>query len=243
MYEMITLRHAFDANSMKGLVLKILRGSYPEIQKCYSQTLRELIADMLIKDPKKRPSIRKVLEKDFLSKRIQKLLSETVIKHEFSSTFLQKNIPNVISGGTDEENKIEKFKKQPMIKEYFARKKEQLDFGAVKEKSQEPAPPKAASSKDDPEKTIPHFLNNLPGVAASDSMQYRMEALRVYLEGKLGDTTFVSAYQTLIASTEQDDDDEAESALDKLLDQKQREYLPLIHWLIVCEDSYYNRLD
>ena len=29
LYEMVTLRHAFDANSMKGLVLKILRGNYP----------------------------------------------------------------------------------------------------------------------------------------------------------------------------------------------------------------------
>jgi NIMA (never in mitosis gene a)-related kinase len=36
MYEMITLKHAFDANSMKGLVIKILRGTYPEIPKCYS---------------------------------------------------------------------------------------------------------------------------------------------------------------------------------------------------------------
>lgn len=48
---MVTLRHAFDANSMKGLVLKILRGSYPAIPSHYSQDLKDLIADMLIKDP------------------------------------------------------------------------------------------------------------------------------------------------------------------------------------------------
>ena len=51
LYEMVTLRHAFDANSMKGLVLKILRGSYPQIPSHYSENLKELIADMLIKDP------------------------------------------------------------------------------------------------------------------------------------------------------------------------------------------------
>jgi len=28
----------------------------------------------------------------------------------------------------------------------------------------------------------PHFLQNLPGVTATDSMGYRIEALRVYLE-------------------------------------------------------------
>ena len=31
------------------------------------------------------------------------------------------------------------------------------------------------------------FLKNLPGVQATDSMGYRIEALRVYLETQLGD--------------------------------------------------------
>jgi len=92
LYEMVTLRHAFDANSMKGLVLKILRGSYPQIPSHYSDNLKGLIQDMLIKDPNKRPSIRKILEKDFLSHRISLLLSNTIAKHEFSSTFLKKHI-------------------------------------------------------------------------------------------------------------------------------------------------------
>jgi hypothetical protein len=47
---------------------------------------------MLIKDPNKRPSMRKVLEKDFLSARISVLLSNTIAKHEFSKTFLQKHV-------------------------------------------------------------------------------------------------------------------------------------------------------
>lgn len=85
---MVTLRHAFDANSMKGLVLKILRGSYPQIPNHYSQDLKDLISDMLIKDPQKRPSMRKTLEREFLAKRISKLLTTTIAKSEFSSTFL-----------------------------------------------------------------------------------------------------------------------------------------------------------
>jgi NIMA (never in mitosis gene a)-related kinase len=75
---MTTLRHAFDANSMKGLVLKILRGSYPAIPSHYSQNLKDLLADMLIKDPAKRPSMRRILEKEFLSSRISKLLTTTI---------------------------------------------------------------------------------------------------------------------------------------------------------------------
>ena len=47
---------------------------------------------MLIKDPTKRPSMRKVLEKDFLTKRIAKLLTATIAKNEFSSTFINKHL-------------------------------------------------------------------------------------------------------------------------------------------------------
>ena len=54
---MVTLNHAFDANSMKGLVTKIMKGTYPEIPKNYSANMKSLIADMLIKEPFKRPSI------------------------------------------------------------------------------------------------------------------------------------------------------------------------------------------
>ena len=34
----------------------------------------------------------------------------------------------------------------------------------------------------EPEQAIPHFLKNLPGVSATDSMAYRIESLRVHLE-------------------------------------------------------------
>ena len=47
---------------------------------------------MLIKDPAKRPSMRKILEKEFLSRRISKLLTSTIAKTEFSATFLKKHI-------------------------------------------------------------------------------------------------------------------------------------------------------
>ena len=78
LYEMLTLRHAFDANSMKALVLKILRGTYPAIPSTYSQEIRDIVAEMLQKDPQQRPSIRRILEKDFLNKRIGMLFSRTV---------------------------------------------------------------------------------------------------------------------------------------------------------------------
>ena len=39
---------------------------------------------------------------------------------------------------------------------------------------------------------------NLPGVCATDSMGYRIEALRVYLEQQLNDIPFIAAYKHLV---------------------------------------------
>lgn len=47
---------------------------------------------MLIKDPAKRPSMRKTLEREFLSRRISKLLTSTIAKNEFSATFVKKHL-------------------------------------------------------------------------------------------------------------------------------------------------------
>jgi len=47
---------------------------------------------MLIKDPTKRPSMRKILEKEFLAKRINKLLTATIAKKEFTNTFIDRHL-------------------------------------------------------------------------------------------------------------------------------------------------------
>ena len=51
---------------MKGLVIKILKGTYAPIASHYSDNLRNLIAEMLTKDPAARPSIKTILQKDFI---------------------------------------------------------------------------------------------------------------------------------------------------------------------------------
>lgn len=45
-----------------------------------------------------------------------------------------------------------------------------------------------------------NILKHLPGVVATDSMGYRIEALRVYLETQLGDIPFIAAYKHLVVS-------------------------------------------
>ena len=50
------------------------------------------------------------------------------------------------------------------------------------------------------QRAILHVLSNLPGISATDSRSYRIEALRVHLENQLGDQAFIEAYRHLVVS-------------------------------------------
>jgi NIMA (never in mitosis gene a)-related kinase 1/4/5 len=67
---------------MKGLVQKILKGTYPPLPEVYSSDLKKLLSEMLTKDPNKRPSIRKILEMPFMKAKINELFSSTIKIHE-----------------------------------------------------------------------------------------------------------------------------------------------------------------
>ena len=77
------------------------------------------------------------------------------------------------------------------------------------------------------QRAIPQFLMNLPGVTATDSMGYRIEALRVYLEQQLGDIPFIAAYKHLVNLSS--DEDTTNDELEGILGQKKMKYVMLIH--------------
>ncbi|XP_023679528.1 serine/threonine-protein kinase Nek1 isoform X2 [Paramormyrops kingsleyae] len=89
LYEMCTLKHAFEAGNMKNLVLKIIRGSYPPVSVSYSHELRGLVAQLFRRSPRERPSVTAILEKPFLSQRIHKFLPPQLLAQEFSHTCLK----------------------------------------------------------------------------------------------------------------------------------------------------------
>ncbi|XP_048186316.1 serine/threonine-protein kinase Nek1 isoform X2 [Perognathus longimembris pacificus] len=83
LYEMCTLKHAFEAGNMKNLVLKIISGSFPPVSSHYSYDLRSLLSQLFKRNPKDRPSVNSILEKGFIAKRIEKFLSPQLIAEEF----------------------------------------------------------------------------------------------------------------------------------------------------------------
>ncbi|XP_023809657.1 serine/threonine-protein kinase Nek1 isoform X2 [Oryzias latipes] len=97
LYEMCTLKHAFEAGNMKNLVLKIIRGSYPPVSVHYSPELRSLLAQLFRRNPRERPSVSSILEKPFLSCRIEKFLPPQIIAQEFRHTFIHKQPKMVVA--------------------------------------------------------------------------------------------------------------------------------------------------
>ncbi|XP_036170237.1 serine/threonine-protein kinase Nek1 isoform X5 [Myotis myotis] len=83
LYELCTLKHAFEAGNMKNLVLKIISGSFPPVSLHYSYDLRCLLSQLFKRNPRDRPSVNSILEKGFIAKRIEKFLSPQLIAEEF----------------------------------------------------------------------------------------------------------------------------------------------------------------
>lgn len=99
LYEMCALKPPFNAESLHGLALKIVRGQYSPIPERYSGDVKNLIKTLLNVDPQRRPTIHEVLRMYFfyhilcrpvIVNRIRSVLSESVRKLEFSHTILHK---------------------------------------------------------------------------------------------------------------------------------------------------------
>ncbi|XP_057608438.1 serine/threonine-protein kinase Nek1 isoform X10 [Chionomys nivalis] len=98
LYELCTLKHAFEAGNMKNLVLKIISGSFPPVSLHYSYELRSLLSQLFKRNPRDRPSVNSILEKGFIAKRIEKFLSPQLIAEEFCLKTLSKLGPQPLPG-------------------------------------------------------------------------------------------------------------------------------------------------
>eukprot|EP00798_Chlamydomonas_sp_ICE-L_P008891 gene8891-3774_t len=66
LYEMATLKRAFDGMSLPALIVRILKGKYPPVPTRYSSPLRSLIDSMLKQNPKDRPSVDAILRLEYV---------------------------------------------------------------------------------------------------------------------------------------------------------------------------------
>ncbi|KAM5148276.1 serine/threonine-protein kinase Nek4 isoform 2-T2 [Mantella aurantiaca] len=79
-YEMATLKHAFNAKDMNSLVYRIIEGKLPPMPKDYSSDLGDLIGTMLSRKPEKRPTVRQILRKPYIKEHIALFLQNSKLK-------------------------------------------------------------------------------------------------------------------------------------------------------------------
>lgn len=91
LYELATLKHAFEAKNIKNLVMKIIKVSLPPISDVYSYELKSLLHSIFKRNPHERPSVNAILRKPIIIKRICKFLDESKIKEEFKESLNLKN--------------------------------------------------------------------------------------------------------------------------------------------------------
>ncbi len=112
LYEMMTFKMPFEANTLPMLSMKIMRGNYTPPSSMYTKDLREIVSKCLMVEPSRRPSIREILKMPIIQNRIKNFLTEVEYKKEFTKTITKKyetkkktiikNRENAISGITEE---------------------------------------------------------------------------------------------------------------------------------------------
>jgi len=80
LYELTSLKHAFDAGSLNGLAGKIIKGAYPPLPAKYSRGLRDLVKAMLSLNPTLRPDFKTIFHKPFVQKTLKKFVT-WVLRH------------------------------------------------------------------------------------------------------------------------------------------------------------------
>ncbi|XP_012500536.1 PREDICTED: serine/threonine-protein kinase Nek4 [Propithecus coquereli] len=109
-YEMATLKHAFNAKDMNSLVYRIIEGKLPPMPRDYSPELTELIRTMLSKRPEERPSVRSILRQPYIKRQISIFLEATKAKTSKNNIkngdSKSKPVATVVSGKAESNHEV-----------------------------------------------------------------------------------------------------------------------------------------
>lgn len=174
LYEMMTLRHAFVAKSLKALVVKILEGRFDPVPAYFSPQLSGLLVELLSKDPARRPSIKRILAKDFLQAQIS-LLLESKASLSFISSGLERHSTKS-STETSEDRKNDIY--QPVQPCLGDEPPDGMgDTGTLQGD---------AVLSEGKEELIRQVMGQIPGIFRENSLADMAESIRYYLEGLIG---------------------------------------------------------
>ncbi|XP_043988689.1 serine/threonine-protein kinase Nek5-like isoform X6 [Gambusia affinis] len=111
LYELCSLRHPFEGNSLRQLVSKICRGHYAPVPGRYSHDLRLLVTQLFKVNPRDRPSVSSILRRPFLEKHVGKHANAQMMQGELNHTASHRNGTAAASIRTGASKPAEKMQK------------------------------------------------------------------------------------------------------------------------------------
>lgn len=89
LYEMMALKHPFNANDMKSLMQRILKVQYEPAPLCYSSELRSVVSRLLVKDPQQRMKLTEMLELPIMRQRMLQWLQGGIVPSRYISSLIR----------------------------------------------------------------------------------------------------------------------------------------------------------
>ncbi|CAL6051499.1 Kinase [Hexamita inflata] len=206
LYELCTQQHVFYAQNLKMLLVKILDGKYQPIPSTYSKELQQIVAYMLQKDPNNRPSVAQLVQNPLIAKWIPRLLPADVIKREF---------PVPKSPSVESKTPSEQIPKTP-------KKNENSDFGDEVNQGAN--------------QVLNSFMNDLKNMKTKDSLGFKLEKTRVFLEKELGLDKFIEVYQLVENGINGGQEQIDQNKIQKVLGAKQG-FVNLVVQLLLMENE------
>ena len=97
LYEMCTLRKAFDGRNINNILSNIVRGQYQPIPSMYSKELKQMVHALLQKDPRMRPSANQIVASPIIRSKLVSFISDAELKKELEHTVLHGRRPLEVS--------------------------------------------------------------------------------------------------------------------------------------------------
>lgn len=89
LYEMMALKHPFNANDMKSLMHRILKVQYEAPPHIYSSEMRSIVARLLVKDPAQRMRLSEVFELPIVVQRMQQWLAGGIVPSRYIASLIR----------------------------------------------------------------------------------------------------------------------------------------------------------
>lgn len=91
-YELLTLKHPFNATSMKGLMQRILKLQYEPIPPLYTTELRNIVPRLLTRDPAHRIRLSDLLDLPVIHRRLREWMLSDVMPKDYIETLLRNGL-------------------------------------------------------------------------------------------------------------------------------------------------------